>query len=77
MTHILLRNQNKTESVVGTTVEGLFAVHLAKCAMALRVAAKIAAHFVEALDRSVNYALRASPPGSTIFGTQQNFRGGY
>lgn len=77
MIYILPRNKKKTESVAGTTVEGLFAVHLAKCIMALRVAAKIAAQFVEALDRSLSYALRTSPPGAAIFDSQQNFRGGY
>jgi len=36
-----------------------------------RVAEKIAVRGVEALDRSVNCALRASPSGAAIFVTQQ------
>ena len=38
---------------------------------ARRVAAKIAVRGVKALDRSVNYALRASPSGPAILRQQQ------
>ncbi len=44
-----------------------------KLTAALRVAAKIAAHVVKALDRSFGYALHASPSGSAIFNTQQMY----